>query len=117
MVAFESVLCGLYRVWEGALDVYPLRAWRAYAARAPWQCAVVTLSTWLILQISAAYVQFGVVFFMFSLFIAMVLNLGERKANEPSAYSVFNPHCERLPGQLTAEHFERDILMRNRRIS
>ncbi|VDN32176.1 unnamed protein product [Cylicostephanus goldi] len=29
-----------------------------------------------------------------------------------SAYSVFNPHCERLLGQMTAEHFERDVLRR-----
>ncbi|VDO71930.1 unnamed protein product [Heligmosomoides polygyrus] len=29
-----------------------------------------------------------------------------------SAYSVFNPNCERLLGQMTAEHFERDVLRR-----
>ncbi|EJW88880.1 hypothetical protein WUBG_00209 [Wuchereria bancrofti] len=36
----------------------------------------------------------------------------KRKSGELSAYSIFNPHCERLPGTLTAEHFERDLLKR-----
>lgn len=31
-----------------------------------------------------------------------------------SAYSVFNPNCEQLLGQMTAEHFERDMLLQKR---
>jgi len=36
-----------------------------------------------------------------------------RKPGEMSAYSVFNPNCERLAGQMTAEHFENELLRRN----
>jgi hypothetical protein len=33
-----------------------------------------------------------------------------RRPGELSAYSVFNPNCERINGTLTAEQFEREIL-------
>lgn len=33
-----------------------------------------------------------------------------RKKTQLSAYSVFNPNCVRLEGQLTAEQFENEIL-------
>ncbi|KAK6015819.1 hypothetical protein OSTOST_18706 [Ostertagia ostertagi] len=45
-------------------------------------------------------------------FLAICLSLGNRREGEMSAYSVFNPNCERLLGQMTAEHFERDVLRR-----
>ncbi|VDL83403.1 unnamed protein product [Nippostrongylus brasiliensis] len=44
--------------------------------------------------------------------MAIWLSLGTRSEGEISAYSVFNPNCERLLGQMTAEHFERDVLRR-----
>uniref|UniRef100_A0A183V6Q5 SAYSvFN domain-containing protein n=1 Tax=Toxocara canis TaxID=6265 RepID=A0A183V6Q5_TOXCA len=106
-----------WKIWDDLLDVYPLRAWRTYMDRSPRRCLCVTLCIWLILQFAFAYAQFGFVFFIFSLFMAVILNLGQRKPNEPSAYSVFNPNCERLLGTLTAEHFERDLLRRNRPVS
>uniref|UniRef100_A0A0K0CVT0 SAYSvFN domain-containing protein n=1 Tax=Angiostrongylus cantonensis TaxID=6313 RepID=A0A0K0CVT0_ANGCA len=56
--------------------------------------------------------QFGLVFFAASVLIAICLCLGDRNEGEMSAYSVFNPNCERLLGQITAEHFERDVLRR-----
>ncbi|CAJ0939990.1 unnamed protein product, partial [Mesorhabditis belari] len=46
--------------------------------------------------------------------IAICLGLGQRKDGEISAYSVFNENCERLLGQMTAEHFERDVLQKRR---
>jgi hypothetical protein len=59
----------------------------------------------------AAHARFGLVYFVLSLLLLICLNLGSRDG-QPSAYSVFNPGCERLLGQLTGEHFERDMLMR-----
>lgn len=69
--------------------------------------------SWLMAQWYFSYIEFGLVFFVSSLFIFLFTNLGRRKSGELSAYSVFNPHCERLPGTLTAEHFETDLLKRN----
>ncbi|KAL6742155.1 hypothetical protein Aduo_015338 [Ancylostoma duodenale] len=57
-------------------------------------------------------VQFGLVFFAMAILVAICLSLGNRSEGELSAYSVFNPNCERLLGQMTAEHFERDVLRR-----
>ncbi|KAI6177685.1 hypothetical protein M3Y97_00935100 [Aphelenchoides bicaudatus] len=85
------------------LDVYPLRKWRQFNDQYPLQC-----------QILAIHVQFGLVFAITSLFVLMFLHLGVRGEGEMSAYSVFNPNCERLLGQLTPEHFERDMLMQRR---
>ncbi|RCN37228.1 hypothetical protein ANCCAN_16869 [Ancylostoma caninum] len=64
-----------------------------------------------------------------AILVAICLSLGNRSDGERrhsiqysntcdvfsrrlSAYSVFNPNCERLLGQMTAEHFERDMLRR-----
>ena len=40
----------------------------------------------------------------------MVSSLGERRAGDASAYSVFNRDFRALPGQLRAEDFERELL-------
>ncbi|CAD5223136.1 unnamed protein product [Bursaphelenchus xylophilus] len=104
-----------FQLWAiDVLDILPLRLWRNFNAKYPLQCWVVTLSFWLIGQLLAAKVEFGCVYFMLSLFILMFLNLGVRAEGELSAYSVFNPNCHRLLGQMTSEHFERDILMQAR---
>lgn len=55
-------------------------------------------------------VGFGIVFFVLSLiaFVFINLNYGDRK-DGLSAYSVFNPKGERLPGHFDATHFENRI--------
>ncbi|CAI2353222.1 unnamed protein product [Caenorhabditis sp. 36 PRJEB53466] len=65
-------------------------------------------------QALAAWVQFGAVFFIFSLIVFTYCNTGRRRRGEMSAYSVFNENCERLAGSMTAEHFERDMLRQRR---
>ncbi|MFH4981920.1 hypothetical protein AB6A40_008629 [Gnathostoma spinigerum] len=95
-------------------DILPLRVWRDFYASHRWHCILVTFFTWALLQMLFTYVQFGFVFFLFSLLVGLALNLGQRRPGEMSAYSVFNPNCERLLGTLTAEHFERDLLRQNR---
>lgn len=94
------------------LNVYPLRKWREWCSRDPLRCWIASFCFWATGQILAISVQFGIVYFIFSMFIMLILNLGSRKENELSAYSVFNPNCERLLGQMTSEHFERDMMMR-----
>lgn len=55
--------------------------------------------------------EFGAVFFVCSVFYFMYINLrtSPRKVDEISAYSVFNPGCQRIEGTLSAEQFEREL--------
>ncbi len=45
-----------------------------------------------------------------SLIWLMIANLGERRAGDASAYTVFNRDFRALPGQLRAEDFQRELL-------
>uniref|UniRef100_A0AC34G1K7 SAYSvFN domain-containing protein n=1 Tax=Panagrolaimus sp. ES5 TaxID=591445 RepID=A0AC34G1K7_9BILA len=94
------------------LNIYPMRKWREWCSFDPLRCWIATGCFWLAGQVLAANAQFGIVYFMFSAFLFLFLNLGSRKEGELSAYSVFNPNCERLLGQMTAEQFERDMMIR-----
>jgi len=93
------------------LDFWPMRKWRELCDSYPFHCWTATGCFWLAGQILAAHARFGLVYFILSALLIMFLNLGSRADGELSAYSVFNPGCERLLGQMTAEHFERDMLM------
>lgn len=66
---------------------------------------------WLALLGFFIVVQFVAVFVVLTLFYVMYANMrsDEKKPGEPSAYSVFNPNCERIDGSLTAEQFEREL--------
>ncbi|CAB3397443.1 unnamed protein product [Caenorhabditis bovis] len=72
------------------------------------------LVIYLIGQTLFIWIEFGLVFFIIAALMFVYHNTGRRKRGELSAYSVFNKECERLPGQLTAEHFERDMLRQRR---
>ncbi|PRP79412.1 hypothetical protein PROFUN_08173 [Planoprotostelium fungivorum] len=65
---------------------------------------------WFLLFFVFIRLEFGVVFFICSLFFLMFSNLGQRKEGELSAYNVFNRGGKALPGQLTASQFESEIL-------
>ena len=69
-------------------------------------------SLWICLQIFSTLIQFGAVYFITSLLIIMYFSMKEnqRKAHEPSAYSVFNRNCERIDGTFTAEQFEQQMI-------
>ncbi|PAV64413.1 hypothetical protein WR25_02956 [Diploscapter pachys] len=96
------------------LDAAPFRVWRQHYSRNPKRTLIGSLLTYGILQVVFVWLEFGIVFFLVSIFVAIGLSLGQRNSNEMSAYSVFNPNCERLLGQMTAEHFERDVLQQRR---
>ena len=49
--------------------------------------------------------NFGAVYFMLTIIALIFLNLGQRKPGELSAYSVFNPHNERILGSLGNNNF------------
>lgn len=94
------------------LDVPPFCTWRRCYESHPRSTLLITALLYLVGQIYFVWVQFGLVFFVASILLAICLSLGNRAEGEMSAYSVFNPNCERLLGQMTAEHFERDVLRR-----
>lgn len=67
---------------------------------------------WCLLQGFFIEIEFGVAFFITSLFYFMYLFMkggGRRKPWELSAYSVFNKDCERIEGTLGAEQFEQEL--------
>ena len=54
--------------------------------------------------------QLGWAYFVCALIVLVCLNTSKnRRKSGPSAYSVFNPNCERLEVQFTAEQFEREL--------
>ncbi|XP_071488947.1 uncharacterized protein [Diadema antillarum] len=56
---------------------------------------------------------FGTIFLILTLFYIIYANMrgeGEKRPGEKSAYSVFNPNCERIHGTYTAEQFEKEML-------
>ncbi|XP_011405610.1 PREDICTED: SAYSvFN domain-containing protein 1-like [Amphimedon queenslandica] len=74
---------------------------------------VVGLKTllWLLLLGFFIEIEFGVAFFISSLFYWMYsfLRGSKRDPKELSAYSVFNKNCERIDGTLAAEQFDQEL--------
>ncbi|XP_038582693.1 SAYSvFN domain-containing protein 1 [Micropterus salmoides] len=67
---------------------------------------------WLVLLGLFAELEFGLPFFIISLFYWLYEGLRSPAAREPgelSAYSVFNPDCQPLLGSLTAEQLEGEM--------
>ncbi|XP_062415779.1 SAYSvFN domain-containing protein 1-like [Pungitius pungitius] len=67
---------------------------------------------WLVLLGLFAELEFGLPFFVLSLFYWLYEGLRSPAARQPgemSAYSVFNPDCEPLLGALTAEQLEGEM--------
>ncbi|XP_054618729.1 SAYSvFN domain-containing protein 1 [Dunckerocampus dactyliophorus] len=67
---------------------------------------------WLVLLGMFAELEFGLPFFVVSLFYWLYEGLrspAARKPGEMSAYSVFNPDCQPLLGALTAEQLEGEM--------
>ena len=75
-----------------------------------WQTAL-TVILWFIFWGLFIELEFGAVFFIISGFVFMYkcTRTRPREAGEASAYSVFNPGCERLDGTFTPEQFERQL--------
>ncbi|XP_023222511.1 SAYSvFN domain-containing protein 1-like isoform X2 [Centruroides sculpturatus] len=66
---------------------------------------------WCLTMALFVVLEFGAVFFVLSIFYFMYCNFRTtpRKSDEVSAYSVFNPGCQRIEGTLSAEQFEREL--------
>lgn len=66
---------------------------------------------WLLLLGFFIEIEFGIAFFISSLFYWMYsfLRGSKRNPKELSAYSVFNKNCERIDGTLAAEQFDQEL--------
>ncbi|XP_051952236.1 SAYSvFN domain-containing protein 1-like [Xyrauchen texanus] len=67
---------------------------------------------WLVLLGLFSELEFGLPFFLISLFYWLYEGLRSPKARQPdemSAYSVFNPDCQPILGTLTAEQLEGEM--------
>lgn len=78
----------------------------AIVYRVSWRFWIL-LALWIMASSFLSQFHLGPVFFVATIFMLMFLNLGARKDGSFSAYSIFNPEVQRLPGQLTAEHMDR----------
>lgn len=70
---------------------------------------------WLVLLGLFVELEFGLAYFVLSLFYWMYVGMRgpeERTEGEKSAYSVFNPGCEAIQGTLSAEQLERELHLR-----
>ncbi|XP_070578033.1 SAYSvFN domain-containing protein 1-like [Ptychodera flava] len=68
---------------------------------------------WVVLLVLFIKLEFAAVFLVLTLFYLVYASMRSdvvRKPGELSAYSVFNPNCERIDGTLTAEQFEREMM-------
>lgn len=52
--------------------------------------------------LSAVYLLLAIIVFIY-------VNLGQKREGDASAYSIFNPGVQRLPGQLDADEVDRQI--------
>ena len=81
---------------RAALQTVSLRAWLKFAV-------------WFVLMLVCRHYRLGQPFVITTLIVLMLSNLGEKKAGDVSAYTVFNTDMEALPGQLRMEDLEREM--------
>ncbi|XP_061174534.1 SAYSvFN domain-containing protein 1-like [Saccostrea echinata] len=84
------------------------------STKKPWNRTQLTLTIlmWILAWLFCIEHQFGAVFLVISLIFFIYYNTrtDKRKQNKLSAYSVFNPNCERIDGTFTSEQFEKELL-------
>jgi len=76
------------------------------------QCKSRGFILYVLLQFVAWYLEFGAVFFVLGLLYFIFTNLSDRKRKpeELSAYSVFNPNCQRIDGTVDASEMINNIV-------
>ncbi|KAG7252487.1 hypothetical protein CRUP_023682, partial [Coryphaenoides rupestris] len=90
----------------------PLGRWLGSSRLAFTNITVLKVLLWLVLLGLFAELDFGLPFFLISLFYWMYEGLRSPAARQPgelSAYSVFNPDCQPLLGAITAEQLEGEM--------
>ena len=112
------VVCVRFQIggtWLMPLCIVVAYAYEDRARVLPWLCSV-SLETYAKLALGfaglrfAIYIEFGSVYLMLCVLYLVWDNLGDAEEGSTSAYSVFNADGQQLPGQLTAQDFEREIM-------
>ena len=94
------------RAWDGARRNWPaVRESLRQVSLRTW----VKLAVWFALMLVCRRYRLGQPFVITTLIVLMLTSLGERKAGEASAYTVFNAGMQALPGQLRMEDFEGEL--------
>ena len=83
-------------VVRAALQTVSLRTW-------------LKLAVWFVLMLVCRHYRLGHPFIITSLIVLLLNNLGDKKAGDVSAYTVFNADMRALPGQLRMEDLEREM--------
>ena len=81
---------------RAALQTVSLRTW-------------LKLAVWFVLMLVCRHYRLGHPFIITSLIVLLLNNLGDKKAGDVSAYTVFNADMRALPGQLRMEDLEREM--------
>jgi hypothetical protein len=81
---------------RAALQTVRLRTWLKFAV-------------WFLLMLVCRHYRLGHPFVITSLIVLLLSNLGDKKAGDVSAYTVFNTDMAALPGQLRMEDLEREM--------
>lgn len=93
------------------LSLYLLKAFTFISLR-----SYVAMLIWVSTLALFAYIEFGSIFIIMTLFGLIFCNLGENKTGELSAYSVFNKGFTTLLGQSTGQQFDNEIRHNNNNI-
>ncbi len=67
---------------------------------------IIILFIWAVIYKLFIIYGFGLVYFFLTIILLIFNNLGERKPWELSAYSIFNPNFERIPGSMTSQNIQ-----------
>ncbi|XP_061741638.1 SAYSvFN domain-containing protein 1 [Nerophis ophidion] len=100
---------------QGGKDRLPDSAHGSGLARRKYVTSSITwlkVLLWVVLLGFFSELEFGLAFFLTSLFYWLYAGLrspSARRPGEMSAYSVFNPNCQPLLGTLTAEQLEGEM--------
>lgn len=75
-----------------------------------WKIIILKFFIWLTLLVIFIRLEFGVIYFIISLLYLMWSSLdSRRRRNHLSAYSVFNPNCEKIQGTFSGEDYDRQL--------
>lgn len=64
------------------------------------------LALWAALSRVASVYELGPLYMIATVFLLILFNLGTRREGSLSAYSLFNPNMQQLPGQMTMEQLD-----------
>ncbi|CAF0964269.1 unnamed protein product [Adineta ricciae] len=114
----KQPLINWHRVISRVTSMFPSLSYRSSEVKAEeieekvtWQIILLKFFVWLTLFVIFIRLEFGAIYFILSLLYLIWTNLSShrRRADQLSAYSVFNPNFEKLQGTFSAEDYDRQL--------